>query len=180
MDRIELGILVCGEPGLIRWAPGSAPSQLPDGYRIVKRYAVDITEPFMADWERAQLEFAREFPAEAVPPRPVPAWLAPDGRFYACRWLEHDRLSYRLSAQHYGNAGGTRVLETRGWLRIQRDGTVVRAPSTRSELSQPQLDVLFSLAQLAEGDYRDNIHDELVLARLRARFDTSRLSDDWD
>jgi hypothetical protein len=81
----------------------------------------------------------------------VPAWLAPDARFYWCRWLEHDRLSYRLSAAHYGNPGGTRVLEARGWLRVQRDGTIVRPPSSPSGLSQPQLDVLFSLAQLAEG-----------------------------
>jgi hypothetical protein len=178
-DRVELGILASDQPGLICWEPGSAPSPLPDGYSIVKRYAVDVTEPSMGDWERAQLEFAREFPPQAIRPRPVPAWLAPDGRFYACRWLEHDRLSYRLSAHHYGNAAGTRALESLGWLRIQRDGTIVRAPSTRSELTQPQLDVLFSLAQVAEGDYRDNIHDGLELVRLRARLDASRLSDDW-
>jgi hypothetical protein len=123
------------------------------------------------DWQRAQMEFAREFPPQPVSPRPVPAWLASDGRFYACRWLEHDRLSYRLSAMYYGDPGGTKVLESRGWLRVQRDGTIIRPPSSRADLTQPQLDVLFSLVQLAEGAYRDNIREELELARLRARLD---------
>jgi hypothetical protein len=168
-ERVELGIVASDQPGLVQWDPGSPPSPLPPVYTIVKRYLVDVAEPSSADWRGAQLEFAREFPPQPVSPRPTPAWLSLDGRFYACRWLEHDRLSYRLSAMYYGDPAGTKILERRGWLRVQRDGTIIRAPSSRTHISQRQLDVLFSLAQLAEGAYRDNIRDELELARVRAR-----------
>ena len=177
LQRVELGILAFDEPNLVRWTPDSPLTALPAGYTILKRYPVDVTDPSVADWERAHTEFAREFPPEAVLPRPVPAWLAPDGRFYACRWLEHDRLSHRLSAALYDDPSGTRLLERRGWVRIQRDGTIIRAPLASTDLSQPQLDVLFSLAQVASGEYRANIEAELELARVRARLDLPRLTD---
>lgn len=176
-DRIELGIVSSDQPGLVQWDPGSPPNALPAGYAILKRYPLDATDASTADWQRARLDFAREFPPQPVSPRPVPGWLSSDGRFYACRWLEHDRLSYPLSAMYYGDPGGTRVLENRGWLRVQRDGTIIRPPLSRTRLTQPQLDVLFSLAQLAKGVYRDNIRDELELARLRARLDAPGSND---
>jgi len=170
-ERVELGILLPDQPHLILWAPDSPPTPLPRGHTVLKRYSVDTAEPSTADWQRAQFEFARDFPPRAVPPHPAPAWLAPDGRFFACRPLEHDRLSYRLAAAYYGDPHGTQALEKRGWLRVQRDGTIVRPLSARRELSQAQMDVLFTLVQVSKGDYHANVRDELELARLLARLE---------
>jgi hypothetical protein len=141
---------------------------------------VDTADPSTADWQRAQLEFAQDFPPRAVPPHPAPAWLSPDGRFYACRWLEHDRLSYRLAAAYYGDPRGTQALEKHGWLRVQRDGTIVRPPYARRGPSQPQLDVLFTLVQVSRGEYHANIRDELELARLLARLETPPMFENGD
>ncbi|HTD78903.1 MAG TPA: hypothetical protein VK898_14795, partial [Chloroflexota bacterium] len=133
-ERVELGILLLDRPRLVLWGPDSPPAPLPRGHAVLKEYSVDAADPSTADWLRAQLEFARDFPPRPVPPVPTPAWLAPDGRFYACRWLEHDRLSYRLAAAYYADPRGTQALERHGWLRVQRDGTIVRPPLTWREL----------------------------------------------
>ena len=179
-DRVELGILLLDRPRLVLWGPDSPPAPLPRGHAVLKEYSVDAADPSTADWLRAQLEFARDFPPRPVPPAPTPAWLAPDGRFYACRWLEHDRLSYRLAAAYYADPRGTQALERHGWLRVQRDGTIVRPPLTWRELTQPQLDVLFTLVEVSRGDYHANIRDELELARLFARLETRRGSEGAD
>jgi hypothetical protein len=170
----ELGILLQNRPGIILWGPDYPPTLLPAGHTILKQYEVDRSDPSRADWQRAQLQFAQDFPPRAVPPRPTPAWVAPDGRFYACRWLEHDRLGYRLAAAYYGDPRGPRALEEHAWLRVQHDGTIVHLPSARHP-SQPQLDVLFALVQVSEGVYRANVRDELELVRVLAALD-ARLS----
>ena len=159
----ELGILVRNHPDIIMWGPDYPPTLLPPGHVVLKQYAVHPSGPCRADWQRTQLQFARDFPPRAVPPHPSAAWVAPDGRFFACRWLEHDRLGYRLAAAYYADPCGPLALEQRGWLRVQHDGTIVRAPSVRAP-SQPQLDVLFTLVELAKGAYRANIREELELA----------------
>lgn len=176
----ELAILLLDQPHLLRWGPDVPPTALPSGHTVLKEYSVDAADPSTADWQRAQLEFARDFPARPVPPRPSPAWLSPDGRFYACRWLEHDRLSYRLAAAYYGDPRGTQALEKHGWLRVQRDGTIVRPPYTWRELTQAQLDVLFALVQVSRGDYHTNIRDELELARMLGKHEPPRGPDNTD
>ena len=98
----------------------------------------------------------------------------------AVRVLEHDRLSYRLAAAYYADPRGTQALEKHGWLRVQRDGTIVRPPFTWRELTQAQLDVLFTLVQVSTGDYHTNIRDELELARLFARLESRRESESTD
>lgn len=156
----ELGILVQHRQDIILWGPDYSPVPLPAGHTVLKQYPVDKLDSSTADWQRAQLQFARDFPPRAVPPHAAPAWVAPEGRFYPCRWLEHDRLGYRLAAAYYADPRGPLALERRGWLRVQHDGTVVRLPARRP--TQSQLDVLFALAQSSEGIYSLNIRDELV------------------
>ena len=163
----ELGIVVRNHPDIIMWGPDYPPTLLPPGHMVLKQYAVRTSGPCRADWQRAQLQFARDFPPRAVPPHPAAAWVAPDGRFYACRWLEHDRLGYRLAAAYYADLCGPLALEQRGWLRVQHDGTIVRLPSARLP-SQAQLDVLFTLVEVSEGAYGANIREELELACARA------------
>ena len=53
-------------------------------------------------------------------------------------------------------------------MRLEHDGTVVRQAGGRP-LSQAQLDVLFTLLQAAEGDYRANLAEELELSRVAER-----------
>jgi hypothetical protein len=159
----ELGILVRNQPDIVRWGPDYPPTLLPPGHIVLKQYAAGPSDPCRAAWQRTQLQFARDFPPRAVPPCAAPGWLAPDGRFYACRWLEHDRLGYRLAAAHYGDPCGPLTLEQRGWLRVQHDGTIVRLPSARLP-SQAQLDVLFTLLEVSQGVYRANIREQLELA----------------
>ena len=163
----QLGILVRNHPDIIMWGPDYPPTLLPPGHMVLKQYAVRTSGPCRADWQRTLLQFARDFPPRAVPPHPSAAWVAPDGRFYACRWLEHDRLGYRLAAAYYADPCGPLALEQRGWLRVQHDGTIVRLPSAGLP-SQSQLDVLFTLVELSEGAYRANIREELELAGVLA------------
>ena len=166
----ELGILAPNQPDVILWGPDYPPTLLPPGYTILKQYAASPSCLCRDEWRRTMLQFARDFPPRAIPPHPAPAWIAPDGRFYACRWLEHDRLGYRLAAACYGDPCGPLTLERRGWLRVQHDGTIIRSPSARLP-SQPQLDVLFTLGQASEGTYRANIREELKLACILSSLD---------
>ena len=162
-----LATLFDDAPGLCAWSPDSPPVPLPPRAVILREYRVDPCDPSWADWRRAEFQFARDFPPQASDPRPGPAWVCPDGRFYACRWMEHDRLAYRLAAWLYSDPRGPWALEQRGWLRIGQDGTAIRS-SFREPPSQGQLDVLMTLVQIADGVFRESIRDQLQLARLVA------------
>jgi hypothetical protein len=168
--RVEgphLGILYAAWPGTLFWEPGGPPMPLPPEHAILKDYPVR-GERLADDWRLAALAFGRDFPPQRTEPHPAAAWVAPDGSFYACHWLEHDRLAYRLAGAYYTSPDGPRRLERYGWLRIEHDGTVVRHACARP-LSQAQLDVLFTLLQAAEGTYRVNIAEELELSRIAER-----------
>jgi hypothetical protein len=163
--RIEgphLGIIYAQSPGIMYWEPGGLHMELPAEHTIIKEYPARC-DRLTADWQLAAVAFGREFPPVRTEPEPAAAWVAPDGSFYQCRWMEHDRLAYRLSGAHYKDAGGPRTLERRGWVRLQHDGTLVW-PSFSRPLSQAQLDVLFALMQASEGTFRANIREELEMA----------------
>ena len=110
---------------------------------------------------------------EHAEPHASAAWVAPDGSFYPCHWLEHDRLAYRLAGAYYNSPDGPRTLERCGWVRLQHDGSVVW--HTRGQLlSQAQLDVLFTLLQTSEGSYRANIGEVLELSLMAERLRLGR------
>lgn len=162
-----LAMLFSDAPGVCAWSPGSPPVPLPAEAVIVHEYPVDAFDTAWADWRRAEFQFARDFPPAPCEPRPGPAWVAPDGTFYACRWMEHDRLAYRLAAAVYSDPRGPWALEQRAWLRIGQDGTAIRS-SFREPPSDGQLNVLFALLELSDGAFRESIRDQLQLARLLA------------
>jgi hypothetical protein len=162
-----LAILDDGSPGRCAWSPGSPTVPLPVEATILREYAVDASDAAWADWQRAEFQFARDFPPLPSEPRAGAAWVAPDGRFYGCRWMEHDRLAYRLAAAVYADPRGPWALEQRGWLRIAQDGTAIRS-SFREPPTQEQLNVLFALLQSSEGAFRESMSEELQLARLLA------------
>jgi hypothetical protein len=168
--RVEgphLGIIYAEWPDILFWEPGGPHMPLPPEHTILKDYPVRC-ERLSEDWPRAALAFGRDFPPRRSEPHPTAAWVAPDGSFYPCHWLEHDRLAYRLAAARYDSPDGPRRLEQSGWLRLEHDGTVV-GPARGRPLSQAQLDVLFTLLQTAEGTYRANIAEELELSRIAER-----------
>jgi hypothetical protein len=160
-------MLFSDAPGLCAWSPESPPVPLPDEAVVVREYTVDGCDTAWADWRRAEFQFARDFPPPCGEPRPGPAWVAPEGAFYPCRWMEHDRLGYRLAAALYADPRGPWALEERGWLRIAQDGTAIRS-SSREPPTDGQLNVLFALLQLSDGTFRESIRDQLQLARLLA------------
>ena len=163
--RVEgphLGVIYAAWPDTLFWEPGGLPMPLPPEHTILKDYPVRC-ERLSEDWRLAALAFGRDFPPRRSQPHPSAAWVAPDGSFYACHWLEHDRLAYRLAGTYYTSPDGPRRLERCGWLRLEHDGTVVRH-ARGQPLSQAQLDVLFALLQTSEGSYRANIAEELELS----------------
>jgi hypothetical protein len=168
--RVEgphLGIIYPAWPGTLFWEPGGLPMSLPPEHTILKDYPVRC-ERLSQDWHLAALAFGRDFPPQRTEPHPSAAWVAPDGSFYPCHRLEHDRLAYRLAGACYDSPDGPRRLERCGWLRLEHDGTVVRHARAQP-LSQAQLDVLFTLLQTARGSYRANIADEFELSRIAER-----------
>ena len=168
--RVEgphLGIICSTRPDTLFWEPGGLPMPLPPEHTILKDYPVRC-ERLSEDWHLAALAFGRDFPPRRSEPHPSAAWVAPDGSFYACHWLEHDRLAYRLAGAYYNSPDGPRRLEQCGWVRLEHDGTVVRQVAGQP-LSQAQLDVLFALLQTAEGGYRANVAEELELSLIAER-----------
>jgi hypothetical protein len=166
-DGPVLAMLFVDAPGLCAWSPDSPPVPLPADAVILREYPVDAFDTAWADWRRAEFQFARDYPPAPCEPRPGPAWVAPDGCFYACRWMEHDRLAYRLAAAVYADPRGPWALEQRGWLRIGQDGSAIRS-SFREPPTQPQLNVLFALLETSDGAFRESIRDQLHLVRLVA------------
>jgi hypothetical protein len=162
-----LAMLFVGAPRLCAWSPESPPVPLPVGAVILREYAVDAFDTAWADWRRAEFQFARDYPPAPCEPRAGPAWVGPDGSFYACRWMEHDRLAYRLAAALYADPRGPWALEQRGWLRIGQDGTAIRS-SFREPPTEGQLNVLFALLETSDSAFRESIRDQLHLARLVA------------
>ena len=162
-----LAVLFGDSPGVCAWSPDAAPVPVPPQAVILREYAVDARDRPWADWCRAEFQFARDFPPAPCEPRPGPAWVGPDGGFYACRWMEHDRLAYRLAAALYADPRGPWCLEQRGWLRIGQDGTAIRSAS-REPPSDAQLNTLLTLLELSDGDFREGIREQLQLARLLA------------
>jgi hypothetical protein len=134
---------------------------LPAEYTIVKEYPVRC-DRLAEDWPLAALAFGRDFPPQRSEPQASAAWVAPDGSFYPCYWMEHDRLAYRLAGAYYNDPSGPRTLERRGWMRLQNDGSVIW-PTLGQPITQAQLDVLFTLVQTSDGDYRANVSEELGL-----------------
>ena len=162
-----LAVLFDEPPGLCAWSPDAPPVPVPADAVILRDYAVDVCDTAWAAWRRAEFQFARDFPPPRSEPQPGPAWVGPDGAFYACRWMEHDRLAYRLAAALYADPRGPWALEQRGWLRLGQDGTAIRS-SNREALSEGQLNVLVALLQRSDGDFREGIREQLLLARLLA------------
>ena len=85
----HLGIIYSASPDTLFWGPGGPRMPLPPEHTTMKDYPVRC-ERLPEDWRLATLAFGRDFPPRRSQPHPSAAWVAPDGSFYPCHWLEHD------------------------------------------------------------------------------------------
>lgn len=90
-----------------------------------------------------------------------PGWLAPDGKFYPCRYFEHDILAGRLSKIYYGTSRSDgSLLEAHNWLRLDYTG-FVKSHIHYEGVTQAQIETLSDLCFHADTEYARNLAHEL-------------------
>lgn len=144
---------------LYHWGGLSSLSVYPGKHRILHDYGMFTDDEVEA--EDLDARFLGDFPPhEAERPEEVilkgAAWIAPDGRMFACRYEGHRMMADRLlqsegmrdTYKQARLAAGLRVpddyLASLGWIKVQPDhiwATLAR------DLTPRQLDALFDLAQ---------------------------------
>ncbi len=75
-------------------------------------------------------------------------WISPFGDFYGCPIYQHDALAHTLAQAWYGDSGGTRVLETRGWTKIFASGGCDYDPA---QINTDQMNSLLDILFLSEN-----------------------------
>jgi hypothetical protein len=99
-------------------------------------------------------------------------WIAPDGKFYACAWYQHDSLGTNLMVQF-----GYATIEEweRNWVRLKYDPMTRAAPfvetggSEQKPITQAQLNTLYDIlsAFLQAGIDVANLRESIQFARIR-------------
>lgn len=118
---------------------------------------------------RNQFEF--DFPPEAKL-KVSGGWLAPDGKFYPCGYMQHIGEAYSLALVHYNSDDGDKTLEEKGWAKICDDGTIfllirIRSFGEDGKYTQAQINTLGDLLVLAKQEdderYAKKISRELQI-----------------
>lgn len=118
-----------------------------DDVRILKHYeAFDGSE----DVDAVERQYIMDYPEEPTEPAWGLGWIAPDGTFYSCGYMEHASTAARLWIMH--NEGicpsqPDRMLEKQGWIKLYHSGSIEGDVSTPA-----QLDVLRSLLPMAPDE----------------------------
>jgi hypothetical protein len=111
---------------------------------------------------RNQFEF--DFPPEAEL-KVSGGWLAPDGKFYPCGYMEHLGEAYRLALVLHNDDDGEKTLEEKGWAKILDTGITFLLTFERKGYTQAQINTLGDLLVLAkqedEEKFAENISREL-------------------
>jgi len=139
--------------------------------RCIKQYENTHTKGTDEWWERVDEirdQFEKDFPpkTELIVSG---GWLAPDGGFYPCRYMEHLSEAYRLSWVHHNSKDGEKELERQGWAKVWNDGQVYHLGIRNFEqdylYTQAQINTLGALLVLAtekeSEQYVKNISKEL-------------------
>lgn len=163
---------------IIYW--GSGPSYMPvhdwdKEIQIVKDYG-EIDDMAYHAIDDLYDQFTLDFPPEAEL-KISGGWLAPDGKFYPCAYMDHLNEAQDLAFVHYKERGdGEQHLEKKGWAKIFSDGTCILLGTIRFDddlndlypnmkYTQTQLDTLGDLFVLATAEeaetYAKNIKREL-------------------
>jgi len=140
----------------------------------VKHYVNDCDYKSNDWWDRVdeiRNQFEFDFPPEAEL-KVSAGWLAPDGKFYPCRYMEHLSEAYRLALVYYNSDNGEKTLEEKGWAKIHDDGIIFLLIYNRSfgkdgKYTQAQINTLGDLLVLAKQEdderYAKNIKRELEI-----------------
>ena len=170
-DRWYGPSLVTIRSDAVYWSGG--PSYMPvhdwdEEIQIVKDYG-EIDSMERGAYEHLHDQFELDFPPVAET-KVSAGWLAPNGRFYPCHYMEHLSEAYHLAFVHYQERGdGEQRIEKEGWAKIFSDG-ICLLPSSYlynrdGEYTQAQLDTLGNLLVLATQEgaegYTKNIKKEL-------------------
>ena len=168
------------DPERLHWNGGNSYTTGIEGkhYAILKHYRVkDYMQRAHAEDERdrraeaeetIEKDFYKEFHRPTPDaPRQSAGWIAPDGRFYACRYNEHDWLAKCLCICIYDDYpySCSGFLEEKHWLRILSEG-VLNWGGYRGKISQAQYDTLNELAKVSVGKYQQFIRRELENAEV--------------
>ena len=129
----------------------------------IKHYVNEYAHRSPEWWDRLdeiRNQFEFDFPPEAEL-KVSGGWLAPDGKFYPCGYMQHLGEAYHLALVHYNSDDGEKVLEEKGWAKIYSDGLVflwysldhVRAFGD-TKYTQAQINTLGDLLVLAKQEDR--------------------------
>lgn len=150
--------LVTIEGDTVYW--GSGPSHMfvhdwDEEVQIIKDYGEVDSQDYDKE-DEIYNQFRLDFPPEAEL-KLRGGWLAPDGKFYPCRYMEHLNHADDLAFVHYKEEGdGEQRIEKEGWAKIYGDGVCLLPSSYKGdkggEYTQAQLDTLSDLMILAIKD----------------------------
>ncbi len=118
-----IGFIEYEKSNEILWATTACRGYMSDDMEVLKLYDADLMnydESVAALSKQFDLDFP---PLSAI--RESAGWLAPDGKFYPCDFLEHYFLAIRLSLLYYDDDKGATTLERRGWVHIQNTGEML-------------------------------------------------------
>ena len=123
-----------------------------DKVQIIKDYG-EIDDMDRGNIENLYDQFDLDFPPIAET-KVSAGWLAPNGKFYPCQYMEHLSEARHLAFVHYKERGnGEQRIEKEGWAKIYSDGTCLLPTSylydQDGEYTQAQLDTLSDLLVLA-------------------------------
>ncbi|MHA2064119.1 MAG: hypothetical protein ACXABY_07035 [Candidatus Thorarchaeota archaeon] len=128
-----------------------------DNVEFVKQYENNYEGDTNEWWDRVEEirdQFELDFPPKAETIVSA-GWLAPDGKFYPCSYMEHMEYARRLAWVHYRSRDEERKLEAEGWAKVFTDGLVM-LPDYDDKYTQAQLDTLGDLFVLAKENDRDS------------------------
>lgn len=119
------------------------------------------------DENAVEQAFYSEFPPKAKLIQ-APGWLAPDGKFFPCHYLEHSRIAYALARIYHGkhSGEGSNYLEDRNWLHVTAYGEWAFMPRMDA-INMVQINALYDLIELEpRSTYAQNMRRllHLVLA----------------
>lgn len=115
--------------------------------------------------ERAvEQTFYNEFPPKHKLVQ-APGWLAPDGKFFPCHYLEHGRIACALARIYHGVqlGDGSAYLEDHNWLHVTAHGEWAFMPQMDA-INNVQIDAIYDLIELEpQSTYALNMRNLLRL-----------------
>jgi len=101
-------------PSRMYWGVGSSYTIKPATLQVLNTYTM-----YNNEYESVYVQFYNDFPPTPTPfKKEVNGWMMPDGKFYECKFQEHNQLATELVAFYYKEYGGM--------VQLQRHAGVVK------------------------------------------------------